>query len=94
MKIDLTGVTAIQAPVERNTKQVSAGTTAPVQDVTTDRTSFHSGSSSVASLVSQALATPDVRQAKVDSLRQAVSSGSYKVDADKIASAIIASDGN
>jgi flagellar biosynthesis anti-sigma factor FlgM len=53
-----------------------------------DWTSFHSDTTSVLSLTSQALNSPEVRQGTVDALRQSVNSGQYQVDATKIATAI------
>jgi negative regulator of flagellin synthesis FlgM len=47
----------------------------------------------VKSLVSQALSTPEVRQEKVNALRQSISSGEYKLDPGKIAGAIISEGG-
>jgi flagellar biosynthesis anti-sigma factor FlgM len=44
-------------------------------------------------LASQAMNSPEIRQDKVDSLRQSVSSGSYQVDATKIAGALVESNG-
>ncbi len=93
MKIELSGPAAVQAPVERaverSTKQV---TSAPTSAVAQDRTTLsdRSESASVASLARQALATPAIRQDKIDALRQSIASGEYKIDAGKIASALIA----
>jgi anti-sigma28 factor (negative regulator of flagellin synthesis) len=44
-------------------------------------------------LTSQALSSPEVRHDKVDALSHSVSSGSYKLDANGIAGAIIDSNG-
>ena len=90
MKIELTGPPAVQETAQRAARQVSNPPKIATQSDTADRTSFRSDSNSVASLVSQALATPAVRQDRVDALRLAISAGDYKIDAEKIASAIIA----
>jgi flagellar biosynthesis anti-sigma factor FlgM len=44
-------------------------------------------------LTTQALSSPEVRQDKVDTLRQSVSSGTYALDATKTADAIVQSNG-
>lgn len=61
----------------------------PDVDGSVDRTTFTSDSASVGSLVSQAMRTPEIRQDRVDQLKQAISSGHYKLDPDAIASAMI-----
>jgi flagellar biosynthesis anti-sigma factor FlgM len=43
----------------------------------------------VGSLVAQAMRTPAVRQAKIDDFRASVASGSYPIDTQEIASALI-----
>jgi negative regulator of flagellin synthesis FlgM len=54
-----------------------------------DRTTLTSDTTSVSSLVSTALSSPEVRQGRVDTLRQAISSGEYQVDPASIASAMV-----
>jgi flagellar biosynthesis anti-sigma factor FlgM len=66
---------------------------ASTQGAAQDWTSFHSDSSSVLSLTSQALSSPEIRQGTVDALRQSVNSGQYQVDASRIAAAISESSG-
>lgn len=90
MKIDVSGPAINQLPAERSAKQVSNGSTVASQSTTADRTTFNSDSMSVESLASQALQTPEVRQGKVDAIRESISSGQYQVDPKKIASAMIA----
>lgn len=53
--------------------------------------SHESGEDSVtlSSLASKALDTPEVRQDKVDSLRSAIQNGSYTVDPDQTADAML-----
>lgn len=55
-----------------------------------DRTQFSFDQARVQTLQSQALAEPEIRQAKVSSLGQAIGSGGYSVDAGKVADAITA----
>jgi flagellar biosynthesis anti-sigma factor FlgM len=91
MKIELSGATAVLEPVDRASRPVSTPNGTGSQGVAGDRTTFHSGS--MQSLVGQALATPEVRQDKVDALRQAVNSGEYKIDPEKIVAGLIAEGG-
>jgi flagellar biosynthesis anti-sigma factor FlgM len=89
MKIEVNSPTINQLPIDRSTKQVSNGGLTGTQGIAEDRTTFHSDSLSVQSLTSQALNSPEIRQDKVDTLRQSVSSGEYQVDAAKTAGAMI-----
>jgi len=91
MKIDLSAATMSQLPAERSATQVSNTVATVSQSTTADRTTFNSDSMSVHSLASQALQTPEVRQGKVDEIRASISSGQYKIDPGKIASAILSS---
>jgi negative regulator of flagellin synthesis FlgM len=54
-----------------------------------DRATLTSDSTSLSSLVSTALGSPEIRQDKVDSLRQAVSSGTYDLDPAKTAASML-----
>jgi flagellar biosynthesis anti-sigma factor FlgM len=90
MRIDLYNSAASQIDSEPNQKRVNAqNIPATESDSSGDRTTLTSGSSSVSSLVSEAMQSPAIRQDKVQSLQQAVSSGQYKLDPDKIAGAMI-----
>jgi negative regulator of flagellin synthesis FlgM len=91
MRIDLYNSAASQISTEPNSQQVSAQNTGNSGHVdnTEDRATLTSDSTSVGSLVSKALSSPQVRQDKVDSLRQAVSSGQYQLDPQKIAASMI-----
>ena len=93
MKIDLGAPAVSQASVERSNTKAATGNVAANSSVSEDRTTFSSTSTSVKSLVSQALSSPEVRQDKVDALRQSISSGGYKKDPQKIAGAIISEGG-
>jgi flagellar biosynthesis anti-sigma factor FlgM len=57
-----------------------------------DRTTLNSDGKSIQLLTKQALQSPEVRQGKVEAIRQSVSSGQYEVDPGKIADAMIASE--
>jgi flagellar biosynthesis anti-sigma factor FlgM len=92
MKIDLNNSLANLLPPDQGVKQVSTSDTAATRGAaraTQDRTTFHSDNMSVQSLTSQALDTPEIRQDKVNTLSQSVSSGTYQIDATAIAGAMI-----
>ena len=56
---------------------------------TEDHATLTSDSTSLNSLVSTAMSTPEVRQSTVDSLRDAVNSGKYELDPNKIAASMV-----
>ncbi len=90
IKLELNTVSNSQ-PLEKTTKSSSSAvSTTTANPASEDRTTFHSDAKTVQSFVSQALATPDVRQEKIDALKQSISDGSYKFDANKVADAMIA----
>jgi negative regulator of flagellin synthesis FlgM len=90
MRIDVFNSTAGDISNEPNSKQVQSPTV-PSTDTSDsgDRTTLTSGSGTVGALVSEALTSPEIRQDKVQSLQQAVSSGKYQIEPDKIAGAMI-----
>ncbi|MGA7156975.1 MAG: flagellar biosynthesis anti-sigma factor FlgM [Acidobacteriaceae bacterium] len=92
MRIDLYNSSASQIASDLNPQQVSAqgsGRATNSEGVSgDDRTSLSSGSTAVASLVSTALGSPEVRQDKIDSLRQAIGNGQYQVDPASIAASM------
>lgn len=90
MRIDLTQAAASQVASEPNPKKVS-GPIVPASDVagSEDRTTLTSTQQSVSALVTKAMSSPEIRQDKVDSLKQAVDNGQYKLDPEKIASSMI-----
>jgi flagellar biosynthesis anti-sigma factor FlgM len=90
MRIDPLNTTASQLSSELSSQQ--AGTKKAGQPSAADagdRATLTSDSTSVESLVSTALSSPEVRQDTVDSLRLSVSSGQYEIDPAKIASSIL-----
>jgi len=72
------------------TQATQAGKTAPPDKQITQLPQDHATISSVGDLVTAALKQPEVRADKVSALREAISSGTYKVDPDAIASSIVA----
>lgn len=93
MKIEGINPATSQLPVDNVAARVSNSGPATTQAAAQDWTSFHSDSTSVQSLTTQALNSPEVRQGTVDALREAVNSGQYQIDANKIATAISNSGG-
>lgn len=90
MRIDLSQLTSSQLSVEHSTKkvsgqQVNASETAD----SVDRTTLTSGSTSVGALVGKAMSAPAVRHDLVNQLKDALSSGQYKLDPHAIASSMI-----
>jgi flagellar biosynthesis anti-sigma factor FlgM len=90
MRIDGYGSAATDALSSVSNAQSSAvesNVTAPSAGPE-DRTTLTPASTSVESLVTAAMSSPEVRQEKVDSLRQAIAGGQYELDPAAIASAI------
>ncbi len=65
MKIEVNSLVASQLPPDRGAKQISNCDLAGMQGATQDRPTFHSDSTSVQALTSQALKSPEIRQAKL-----------------------------
>jgi negative regulator of flagellin synthesis FlgM len=90
MRINPFSSTAGQIDSEQSAQQIgtrNASKSAPLG--AEDRTTLSSDSTSIGSLVGTALNSPAVRQDKVDSLRQAISSGQYELDPAKIAASMV-----
>jgi flagellar biosynthesis anti-sigma factor FlgM len=92
MRIDSFSSAASQLSSDLSSQQVGtqAASSAKSQGVAQDdRTTLSSDTTSVASLVSSALSSPEIRQGRVDNLRQAISNGEYQVDPASIAAAMV-----
>jgi negative regulator of flagellin synthesis FlgM len=89
MRIDLNQA-ASQIASETSPKPVDAeNAAAPDLASSGDRATFVSARQSLSALVSTAMSTPEVRQDRVDSLKQAISDGTYELDPKQIASSMI-----
>jgi flagellar biosynthesis anti-sigma factor FlgM len=88
MRIDLTNPVAGQIASEASGKP-SGAQGAAGSEASEDRATLSSGAASVDSLVSQAMQSPEVREDKVASLRQAIGSGNYQLDPAGIAASMI-----
>ncbi|MGB6720816.1 MAG: flagellar biosynthesis anti-sigma factor FlgM [Terracidiphilus sp.] len=90
MRIDLFNAAASQVASEPNAKPVPGQNVAPAAiGDGGDRTTLTSGSGPVSSLVSEAMNSPEIRMDKVQNLQQAIGSGQYQLEPDKIAGAMI-----
>ncbi len=94
MRIDPSNSAASQLSSDLSSQQVgaqaSAQSSAKSRGVSEDdRTTLTSDTTSLASLVTTALSSPEVRQGRVDNLRQAISNGEYQVDPSSIAAAMV-----
>jgi negative regulator of flagellin synthesis FlgM len=92
MKVDLTGITG--STIDNiNSTQHAPAEHAVVSNVETNSTEDAATvsvvSARVNSLVAQANNAPEIREDKVESLRQAIASGQYSVDPAQIAEAMI-----
>jgi negative regulator of flagellin synthesis FlgM len=87
MRIDLNQLSLGNIGREVNGKKTAGKASGPA--VPEDKASFSSDNLDLPSLEAQALALPEIRQDKVDALRQAIQNGNYKVEPDKIAQAMI-----
>ena len=90
MRIDLFDSTASEMAGEMNANPPTPGSLRRFPPgAGGDRTTLTSGSAAVSSLVSEAMNSPAIRQDMVQSLKQEIASGQYKLDPDKIAGAMI-----
>lgn len=90
MRIDLTNSAASQIAAESSATQVSANNVSASGSAgAEDRTTLTSDTQSLASLVGNAMSSPEIRQDKVDSLTQAVNSGQYQLDPGAIAASML-----
>lgn len=87
MRIDLNNL--LLNSVEREDKTRKSASKASSAPSVEDKASLSVDTLSVSSLQAQAMAAPPVRQDRVDALRHAIQNGEYKVEADKVAQAIL-----
>jgi negative regulator of flagellin synthesis FlgM len=90
MRIDLNQAAASQIASETSPSQVNAeNASTSGLAAGEDRTTLTSTQQSLNALVSTAMSSPDIRQDRVDSLKQAINDGTYELDPAKIASSMI-----
>ena len=93
MRIDLT--TPSMQPMERSqesrdTTQAGQSQTGAIAGNNNDTAELSTSSDAVAALRAQLDSVPDVRQQRVDSLRQVIQSGQFAVSPQRIADAMLA----
>ena len=89
MRIDLNSVP--QGSAAQKTEKSSVNKRAQLD--TNDNAGFGEDTVSLSTLVQQALSVPEMREERIESLRQAIQSGQYSVSPQQIAAAILASAG-
>ena len=87
MRIDLNHISL--QDLARDEKTRKAGVKTSGTPNVEDKTSLSADTQSISSLQAQAMATPAIRQDKVEALRQAIQQGQYKLEPDQIAHAIL-----
>jgi flagellar biosynthesis anti-sigma factor FlgM len=100
MKVDLTNSTSDAPETNKSNRAVQGGvpggavagaavtTAAQTGNLPVDQTSFSFDQVRVQALAAQVLAQPEVRDAKVQALQQAISQGHYLVSSGQIADAL------
>jgi negative regulator of flagellin synthesis FlgM len=89
MRIDLTNIQFNGVEREDKTRKAGASAKAPSTPNVEDKASLSVDTLSLSSLQAKALAAPEIRQDKVEALRQAIQNGDYRVEPDKVARAIL-----
>ena len=90
MRIDNYNSSANELSSELSSQPVSKQTGAQATSASAeDRATLTSDSTSLNSLVSTAMNTPETRQGTIDSLREAVNNGTYELDPNKIAASMV-----
>ena len=87
MRIDLNHISL--PDLTRDEKTRKAGAKSNSASSVEDTTSLSADSNSILSLQTRALATPEIRQDKVEALRQSIQNGDYRLEPDQIAQAIL-----
>ena len=93
MRIDLNTPVPQNTATEKSEKSAVSTNQAAQSAAKADNAAGLQDTVSLSSLATQALNSPEVRHDKVDSLRQAVSSGQYQIDPKAIADAILGEKG-
>ncbi len=88
MQINVNQISSSEIELEKSSNGKASAQAAPVTVNVEDRASLKNDVAGVSSLKQQALAIPDVRQAKVDALKQQIQSGQYKADPAETAKAM------
>lgn len=94
MKVDLnsmdsTTLSSVTSAQRGQNANAAASATAAEPEVGEDTATLTSDRASIKALTTKAMESSEVRQDKIEALRQAVQSGQYKIEPDKIAEAMI-----
>lgn len=89
MRIDLNNISLPGLDREDKTRKAGTGSKAPSAPSVEDKTSLSVDTLSISSLEAQAMTSPQIRQDRVDALRQSIQNGDYRVEPEKIARAIL-----
>jgi flagellar biosynthesis anti-sigma factor FlgM len=88
MRVEANQVSSSQIELEKSSNGKASQQTSSATVNVEDRASLTNDSTTVNSLTQKALAVPDVRQVKVDALKQQVQSGQYHADPAETAKAM------
>jgi flagellar biosynthesis anti-sigma factor FlgM len=91
MRIDINSPAASLLSANWNQSQAAKKVSGGAENAAGDRTSFSTAGNMIQTLTAQALNMPEVRQDRVEALRQSIASGAYPLDATGIAAAIVSS---
>ena len=94
MKVDLNGVdgSTLASVTSTQRGQTAAAAASAVQadsEIGEDKATLSSDAASLDALTAKALQSSEVRQDKIEAIREAIKNGSYKIEPDKIAEAMI-----
>ncbi len=89
MKVDLTGSTPDPIITQQQDQRAAQHASLTPDSAGEDEATLSLGHDSIGTLTAQAMATSSTRQDRIDALRQAISSGQYKIAPDTIAVAIL-----
>lgn len=93
MKVDLNGIdtstlSSVTSTQRGQTANAISSTTGD-PEISEDKATLSSDTASLKALTAKALESREVRQDKIEALRQAIKNGEYKIEPDKIAEAMI-----
>ena len=93
MKIDLNGADASNLSSVTSTQRGAAESAAAAivadAQIGEDQATLSSDSASISNLTAKAMQSPEVREDRIEALRQAIQNGSYQIDPKKIAEAMV-----
>jgi flagellar biosynthesis anti-sigma factor FlgM len=89
MRIELNTQDTQLISAERTQKPTPAAISQSGPSPADDKTTLSQDSVTISNLAAQALGQPEIRQSLVDSLRQSINSGQYRLDAGEIADAML-----